>query len=179
MHGRSPIDIRPVRPGDAASLCAGINNVAAEKWVLATVRFSPEEIHAFLARSIENSFPHVVAVDGGDVVGWCDIVPGKAANGFGHVGRLGMGVRREWRGQGLGRRLLAACLRLAPPVGIEKVELEVYTDNQPAVRLYESMGFVKEGLKARARKLEGRYQDIQMMALWLDPSGGAQAPPEG
>jgi RimJ/RimL family protein N-acetyltransferase len=55
----------------------------------------------------------------------------------------------------------------ARSVGIEKVELEVFPDNIGAVRLYESLGFTREGLKVRGRKLEGRYQDVALMALWL------------
>lgn len=112
--------------------------------------------------------PHVLALEGETVVGWCDIVPGKAANGFGHIGRLGMGVRREWRRRGIGRQLLEACLRQASQAGLEKVELEVYTDNQAAIRLYKELGFLEEGLRRRARRLDGRYQDIELMALWLD-----------
>jgi ribosomal protein S18 acetylase RimI-like enzyme len=81
-----------------------------------------------------------------------------------------MGVRREWRRRGIGRRLLEACLWQALQAGLEKVELEVYPDNQPAVLLYKGFRFVEEGLRRRARKLDGRYQDIQLMALWLSNS---------
>jgi RimJ/RimL family protein N-acetyltransferase len=63
--------------------------------------------------------------------------------------------------------MLESCQALACNAGIEKVELDVYSDNVAAVRLYESFGFRQEGLKVRGRKLEGRYQDVQLMALWL------------
>ena len=59
-----------------------------------------------------------------------------------------------------------ACL-LARNSGIEKVELEVFSDNLGAVRLYESFAFSLEGVKVRGRKLDGRYQDVKLMALWL------------
>ncbi len=36
-----------------------------------------------------------------------------------------------------------------------------------AVHLYESFGFMHQGLKLRGRKLENRYQDLMLMALWL------------
>jgi hypothetical protein len=49
----------------------------------------------------------------------------------------------------------------------EKVELEVFSDNVGVVRLYDSFGFSHEGLKVRGRKLEDRYQDVKLMALWL------------
>jgi RimJ/RimL family protein N-acetyltransferase len=35
------------------------------------------------------------------------------------------------------------------------------------VRLYESFAFSLEGVKVRGRKLDGRYQDVKLMALWL------------
>jgi len=63
--------------------------------------------------------------------------------------------------------MLEACLSLARSAAIEKVELEVFADNVAAVRLYESLGFGEERLKVRGRKLEGRYQDVKLMALWL------------
>jgi len=53
--------------------------------------------------------------------------------------------------------MLEACLSRARNAGIEKVELEVFYVG--AVRLYDSFGF--------SRKLEGRYQDVNLMALWL------------
>jgi putative acetyltransferase len=63
--------------------------------------------------------------------------------------------------------MLDACLSLARNAGIEKVELEVFADNVVAVRLYESFGFIHEGLKLRGRKLENRYQDLKLLALWF------------
>jgi predicted N-acetyltransferase YhbS len=78
-----------------------------------------------------------------------------------------MRVRREWRRRGIGRQLMETYLRQASEAGLENVELEVYPDNQFAVLLYKQFGFVEEGLRRRARKLDGRYQDIELMALWL------------
>jgi RimJ/RimL family protein N-acetyltransferase len=63
--------------------------------------------------------------------------------------------------------MLGNCLSLARNAGIEKVELEVFSDNIAAVRLYDSFGFRQEELKVRGRKLEDRYQDVVLMALWL------------
>jgi ribosomal protein S18 acetylase RimI-like enzyme len=161
------VHIRPTRETDAASYCDAVRAVAAEKWYLATVDgYSLEQTREFVKAVVEGSLPQVMAVAGDVVVGFCDIIP-NPAQGFTHVGRLGMGVRVEWRRQNIGRRLLDACLSLARDAALEKVELEVYSDNSAAVRLYESFGFSQEGIKERARKFEGRYQDLCMMALWL------------
>jgi ribosomal protein S18 acetylase RimI-like enzyme len=161
------VHIRPTRETDTASYCDAVRAVAAEKWYLATVDgYSLEQTREFVKAVVEGSLPQVMAVAGDVVVGFCDIIP-IPAQGFTHVGRLGMGVRVEWRRQNIGRRLLDACLSLARDAALEKVELEVYSDNSAALRLYESFGFWQEGIKVRARKFEGRYQDLCMMALWL------------
>lgn len=107
-----------------------------------------------------------MAVKSGQVIGWCDIIP-PTMEGFAHIGRLGMGVKIEHRRQGIGRRLLSECIRAARAWGIEKIELEVYSDNGAAIHLYESEGFEKEGLRKCSRKLEGKYQDVQIMGLLL------------
>jgi ribosomal protein S18 acetylase RimI-like enzyme len=162
-----PVEIRPARESDAESIREAVKAVAAEKWYLATVDgFSLEETRAFLKRIVENNLPQVTAVAGDTVIGFCDILPNPAA-GFTHVARLGMGVRSEWRRQGIGRRLLDACLARAKNIGIEKIELEVFSDNIGAIRMYESFGFSREGVKLRGRKLDSRYQDVVLMALWI------------
>lgn len=159
--------IRPPRESDAEALRDAVVAVAAEKLYLATVDgFSLEETRVFLKRVLDDSLPQMLAVVEDQIVGFCDILP-NTAKGFTHVGRLGMGVRAAWRRQGIGRRLLDACLNLARNAGIEKVELEVFSDNLAAMRLYESLGFAHEGLRVRGRKLDGKYQDLKLMALWL------------
>jgi ribosomal protein S18 acetylase RimI-like enzyme len=163
----SQVHIRQGRESDAASGCEAVKAIASEEWYLAIVDgFSVEQTRDFLKRVVDGSLPQVIAVVDDKVVGFCDILP-NTAKGFRHVGRLGMGVIVEWRGQGIGRRMLDACLSRARIFGIEKVELEVFSDNVAAVRLYDSFGFTQEGLRVRGRKLEERYQDVSLMALWL------------
>src|SRR3974390_754915 len=161
------VEIRTARESDAESIRAVVKAIAAEKWYLATLDgFSLDENRAFLRRIEEGNLLQVTAFAEDQVVGFCDISPNPAP-GFMHVGRLGMGVLLEWRRHGVGRRLLQACLGLAKNAGLEKVELEVFSDNTTAIRLYESFGFSREGVRVRSRKLEGRYQDLMLMALWL------------
>ena len=106
----------------------------------------------------------MVAVAEDRIVAWCDIIP-KTGLGYTHVGTLGMGVLKEWRRSGLGRKLILECLVLARAKGLEKVELSVYADNLAAIRLYESVGFSHEGIRPAARKLDGAYQDEILMGL--------------
>lgn len=103
------------------------------------------------------------------VVGWCDITR-HAREVESHAGSLGMGLLCAYRGRGLGRRLAEMAIAEARETGIERIELGVYASNDAAVALYEKLGFVTEGIKRQARKLDGVYTDKLMMALLLGPN---------
>ena len=82
-----------------------------------------------------------------------------------HVGQLGMGVRDDWQGKGAGTALMQAAVDLADKwLNLERLELDVYTDNDPAVRLYKKFGFVIEGTLAQFAFRDGRYADVYAMA---------------
>ncbi|MGD0862682.1 MAG: ribosomal protein S18-alanine N-acetyltransferase [Candidatus Limnocylindrales bacterium] len=58
-------------------------------------------------------------------------------------------VRKAWRRQGIGERLLLALLDLAKARGAREATLEVRPSNHPARRLYEKYGFALVGVRAR------------------------------
>jgi ribosomal protein S18 acetylase RimI-like enzyme len=84
---------------------------------------------------------------------------------IGHV--IGMMVRSEARGAGIGALLLEACIGEARHAGLEMLTLTVTAENAGAVRLYERHGFVAYGTLRRAIKVGGRYHDKLHMALAL------------
>ncbi|HEC96510.1 MAG TPA: N-acetyltransferase [Euryarchaeota archaeon] len=61
-------------------------------------------------------------------------------------------VRKEYRGLGIGRKLMEAVIkRFVTKYGVREISLEVHEKNLPAIKLYESLGFKK------AKKLVGYY----------------------
>jgi ribosomal protein S18 acetylase RimI-like enzyme len=79
-----------------------------------------------------------------------------------------MGLMPNYRGRGIGRQLLSACLTKARFNGITRVELEVRADNERAIKLYERMGFGREALKRHGMRFDGVYHDSIQMSLILD-----------
>ena len=53
-------------------------------------------------------------------------------------------------------------------LNLTRLELIVYTDNAPAIRLYEKFGFVREGLHRRYAYREGTWADVYAMARLRD-----------
>ncbi len=64
------------------------------------------------------------------------------------------------------RDTLAAARRF----GLSRVELSVWENNAPAIALYQKFGFVTEGRKRLALKIDGEYCDSIMMALLFGES---------
>ena len=69
-----------------------------------------------------------------------------------------MAVRDDWQGKGTGTALMQAAVDLADKwLNLTRLELEVYTDNEAAIRLYEKFGFIIEGTLAQHSFRDGRY----------------------
>ncbi len=82
-----------------------------------------------------------------------------------HVGQIGMAVRDDWQGQGVGTALMQAAVDLAEKwLNLSRLELEVWTDNEPAIRLYKKFGFMTEGTLIRFGFRDGEYADAYYMA---------------
>ena len=82
-----------------------------------------------------------------------------------HVGSIGMAVRDDWQGRGIGTVLMEAALDLADNwLNLTRVELTVYVDNAPAITLYEKFGFEIEGTHRRFAFRDGEYVDGYSMA---------------
>lgn len=127
---------------------------------------SPEEVRKFVLDNIRSNAPQWVAIAECSVVGWCDISV-KPRPTLAHSGVLGMGVRREYRGCGIGGALIRATLEAAHERSFTRVELTVRADNVRAKRLYDRLGFAVEGICRNHIRVDGNYYDSYLMALLL------------
>lgn len=76
-----------------------------------------------------------------------------------------MSVRDDWQGKGAGTALMQAMVDLADKwLNLSRLELEVYTDNTPAIHLYQKFDFVIEGTLRQFAYREGEFVDVYSMA---------------
>ncbi|OHV84184.1 GNAT family N-acetyltransferase [Rhizobium sp. LCM 4573] len=105
----------------------------------------------------------LVAELDGRIVGDAGLMPYEGRRS--HAASLGMGVHDDFRGRGIGSALLSALLETADNwLNLRRIELTVFTDNQPAIRLYEKLGFAKEGHLREFAFRDGGYVDAYSMA---------------
>jgi len=158
------IAIAPMRIELLQSYNSCVGSVAREKKYLRFTDTPPlDGSRQFVESILERHFPMWVAlIPGPTVIGWCDIGPSPFEAEV-HVGTLGIGVHADYRGQGIGRLLMERALRQARTCRIERVGLDVYSSNTRAIELYKSLDFEEEGIRRRARKVDGIYEDIILM----------------
>lgn len=82
-----------------------------------------------------------------------------------HVMGLGIAVRPDAQGQGVGLALMRALCHWADRWGqVLRLELTVFADNTRAIALYQRCGFVQEGLHIGYALRDGHYVDTVSMA---------------
>lgn len=117
-----------------------------------------------LAEPPEGMFSLVACIDN-EVVGHLNIHTSPNHPRRRHAGQIGMAVQDDLQGQGVGTALMQAAMDVADNwLNLQRLELEVYTDNEPALRLYKKFGFGIEGTLVRFAYRAGQYVDVYMMA---------------
>lgn len=111
---------------------------------------------------------HLVAELDGRVVGYIRLGFPTPLAANAHVRAIhGLAVDEEARGHGVGRALLRAAVTEARRRGARRLTLRVLGHNTPARKLYESEGFVVEGVQPEEFWLEGQYVDDVLMGRFL------------
>jgi len=164
------IAIRPAEPGDAHSLVELASEIGREEgsWLLTTEEWRSVADERRYLRAVRRHPDAAVFVadDDGQIVARLslsrDVHPSSR-----HVGDLGLMVASSHRRRGVGKALLGQAVAWAESAGVQKLELHVFPWNEPAIALYESFGFEREGLRKGQYLRDGMPVDAILMALWL------------
>ena len=97
--------------------------------------------------------------------------------GAGEAHILNVCIRGDQRGAGLGRRLMNFLLDRAREEYMQEVFLEVRPSNTIAIRLYETIGFVRVGLRKSYYQATGGREDALVYKLDLPPASAASSTP--
>jgi RimJ/RimL family protein N-acetyltransferase len=168
-HG---LKIRKATPDDAAALIEHVNRVVEESPFLllepGEFDYTVEQEQKMIAdaNASDNNLFLVALVDG-RVIGVLTCFAGKRRSAR-HAVTLGISIRQAWCGRGIGRRMLQAAIDWAKSTGVvRRIELQVFTENRRAIRLYEEVGFVHEGHRRGSARRNGQPIDDYIMALTL------------
>jgi len=167
-YGRIVI-IRPARTSDAAEIARRMARVVKEGIyleeepdTLPTDREQEQEIRKIR----EDGGLYAVAEVDGKIAGVALLRRGPLEMNR-HVAKFRMWLVPGYRGLGLGKKLMEYVIDGARARGVEKISLDVFSNNERAIGLYKKFGFRVEGRLKRQYVLEGRYVDEIVMGLSL------------
>jgi ribosomal protein S18 acetylase RimI-like enzyme len=159
------IEIVPIAEGHIDGFHRALDLVARERRYLAFLEAPPiEATRAFVLGNIKHGYPQFVALSAGEVVGWCDVKPLDRPTQA-HRGVFGVGLLPQFRGQGIGTKLIRSALAAARAYGLHRVELTVREHNTGAIELYKKAGFEIEGVQRDAVLVDGVYDNVVCMAV--------------
>ena len=153
--------IRPATPDDHDAIWSIFHEVVA---TADTYAYAPNTTREEALRLwVETTRATYVVEDGGDVLGTYFIRTNQPGLGA-HVCNAGYMVAARARGRGFGRALCEHSLEEARRLGYRAMQYNLVVSTNPAVRLWEQMGFEKVGRLPEAFHLHGReYVDAFVM----------------
>jgi phosphinothricin acetyltransferase len=104
--------------------------------------------------------PAVVAVDGKDILGFGSLSPYKDRPAYSTTVEDSVYVRRDRRGQGVGRLILDELLNLATTHGFHAVIARIVGDHDTSIALHERCGFTLVGVEKQVGRKFGRWLDV-------------------
>jgi len=158
------IVVRRAEPEDYELVCEVFADESAYSGTLQTPFPSKDRWRKTMAEPADGDYLLLAFVDG-KVAGHAGIHPVGKSPRRAHARMLGMAVKSEFQGQGVGSALMQALLDLADKwLTVTRVELTVFTDNERALGLYRKFGFEIEGTHRAYALRDGKYADTYAMA---------------
>ncbi len=153
--------IEEIKSGDLADLCAAteeaITNGIGFDWVVVPVRETLEKYWRGVLLVPERQV--MIGRLDGSIAAACQLVKPAFNNEAGaHNAVLTTFFVAPWaRGQGLARDILEAFEARALELGFTQVSLDVRETQEAALKLFESTGYQRWGIKERYAQVDGKY----------------------
>jgi len=175
---RKQVTLRAVQWEDLDRLLLFINNLVNEKrgdkraglYAGFDEKVTREEEAEWLAQTL-------VEIERGEVISAIAEISGKViANGevtrgkykdTRHHGHLGLTMIGEYRGQGIGNKIIGTLVRESRRAGLRTLEVEFLAQNEAARRAYEKVGFNRAGIIPHKVFRGGKYLDGLIMSREL------------
>jgi len=107
-----------------------------------------------------------VAKDNGKIVAFIGVTKNSLAK-ISHVANFAIAVLDEYKGKGLATELMKQAEEWLKSKSVTRIEMTVIKDNLPAIKLYEKLGYAKEGMRINSIKINDEYFDEVYMSKVL------------
>jgi phosphinothricin acetyltransferase len=125
----------------------------------------------------DRRFPHLVAVENGEVLGYAYVVPFRKRPAYRFSVKHSIYIRHDQRRRGIGATLLSALIDACAAAGFRRMIGYIDADNTASLALHEKLGFSRAGSLPGAAYRNGRWSDTVLIERSLGPGSTAPPPP--
>jgi len=157
------LTIRRARPEDVPA----ITEIYNEAVLTTTATFDTEpkslaDRQAWFAGHDERH-PILVAETEGAVVGWASLSKWSDRCAYADTAEVSAYIKEEWRGKGIGRKLLEAIVEEGRRVKLHTIVAYVSQGNEVSLHLHKAVGFQEIGVAREVGRKFGRLLDVHIM----------------
>jgi hypothetical protein len=151
------LKIRPFEWKDAEALNERANDPRVCKYLVISPPISMESTVEYFAKKLEAKDIVFVAEYDNKVAGSIEI--GRKGGKFSHVGDMGIAIKKEYWGKGIGTRLFEQAVKEAKRKRFKKLTYCVFEPNKRSIKLVKEFGFKLAGRLGKQVKIGNKYHD--------------------
>ena len=170
--------VRPSRDGDVEAMLAIYRHHirrGIEDGVDDNGTPEPEDLNDRRKNLRNQRLPHLVAVHGGEVVGYAYVVLFRKRPAYRYAVKHSIYVHRDHLGRGVGRLLIQELIDTCAATGFRQMIGYIDADNTASLAIHEKFGFRRVGLLPGIAFRYGRWADTVMVQRSL--AAGSTEPP--
>ncbi len=133
---------------------------------MVTAELEPTTVEARLQWFRDHSpeqYPFWVAESEDRVIGWIDFKKFLPRSAYRGTAEVSVYVDEEFRGRGVGKRLLEQAIARAPSLGITALVGLIFGHNEPSLKLFQRLGFERWAFCPGVAQLDGIERDLVVM----------------
>jgi phosphinothricin acetyltransferase len=172
MADTTGLRTRAATLADAEAIAAIYNEGIADR--IATFETEPRSVAQIAEWFSGRRLVIVAETENAEPVAFAASFPYSDRPCYSGIGEFSVYVRRDYRGRGAGRTVLAALVEVAPAAGLYKLTSRVFPENIASRALFKGLGFEEIGIHRRHGKLDGRWRDCVIVERLLDTGGAGE-----
>jgi len=166
MQYEHPVVVRPSRDTDVEAMLAIYRRHirhGVEEGVSDGEMPQPDDLRDRRKNLRNRRFPHLVATQGGEVVGYAYVVLFRKRPAYRYTVKHSIYVHHEHVGHGIGRVLMRELIDACAAAGFRQIIGYIDADNAASLGLHEKFGFSKVGLLPAVAFRQGHWADTVMV----------------
>jgi L-amino acid N-acyltransferase YncA len=166
------LDLRPAEAADSEGIIKTLKSFSPERSYVLMEQYGKgvESEKEYVSSMDTRNNLLLVAISGSDVIGILEALQSDGGHRpeTSHILSIGLHIKEEFRGLGIGLKMLQYAEEWAREAGFRKLEASVFTTNKRSLKLFRKAGFSQECTKVKRIRVGNEFIDEVCIGKWLE-----------